>query len=74
MTCEGICRHVVDIENIHFDKGLLQDTVDEVIAKHDSDEICHEDESDLLDDDDRHLIDMALQLSQQSEANTTAKS
>ena len=30
-----------------------------------------EDEDNLLDEDDRHLIDMALQLSQQNETNTT---
>ena len=30
-----------------------------------------EDEDDLLDEDDRHIIDMALQLSQQNESNMT---
>ena len=42
-----------------FDKDRLEDMVDEIII---------EDE-----DADRHLIDMALQLSQQSEANNGTK-
>ena len=45
----------MDIKNDYFDKGRLEDMVDEIII---------EDE-----DADRHLIDMALQLSQQSEGN-----
>ena len=45
----------MDIKNDYFDKHRLEDMVDEIII---------EDE-----DDDRHLIDMALQLSQQSEGN-----
>ena len=47
---------MVDIKNDYFDKDRLEDMVDEIII---------EDE-----DADRHLIDMALQLSQQSEAST----
>ena len=45
----------MDIKNDYFDKDGLEDMVDEIII---------EDE-----DADRHLIDMALQLSQQSEGN-----
>ena len=52
---ENVCRHMVDIKNDHFDKDRLEDVVDEIII---------EDE-----DADRHLIDMALQLPQQSEGN-----
>ena len=40
----------------------LEDMVDEIIIEHDENE-----------DADRHLIDMALQLSQQSEANNRTK-
>ena len=66
------CRHMVDIENDYFDKdGLVDDMVDEIIIECDGDEMEDEDEDDLLDEDDRHLIDMALQLSQQNETNTT---
>ena len=49
----------MDIKNDYFDKDRLEDMVDEIII---------EDE-----DADRHLIDMALQLSQQSEANNRTK-
>ena len=66
------CRHVVDIENNYFDKdGLVDNMVDEIIIKYYGDEMEDEDEDNLLDEDDRHLIDMALQLSQQNETNTT---
>ena len=63
----------MDIENDYFDKdGLVDNIVDKIIIEYDSDEMEDEDEDDLLDDDDdRHFIDMALQLSQQSEVNTT---
>ena len=50
---------MVDIKNDYFDKGRLEYMVDEIII---------EDE-----DADRHFIDMALQLSQQSEANNRTK-
>ena len=50
---------------------LVYDIVDEIIIEYDGDEIEDEDEDDLLDDDDRHLIDMALHLSKQSEAKMT---
>ena len=49
----------MDIEDDYFDKDGLEDMVDEVII---------EDE-----DADRYLIDMALQLSQQSEGNNRTK-
>ena len=56
------CRHVVDIENDYSDKdGLVDNIVDEIIIEYDGDKMEDEDEDDLLDDDDRHLIDMALQ-------------
>ena len=41
------------------------------MIEYDSDEIEAEDEDDLLDDNEKYLIDMALQLSQQSEVNMT---
>ena len=44
--------------------------VEEIIIEYDSDGMEDEDEDDLLDEDDRHFIDMALQLSQQNETNT----
>ena len=53
-------RHTVDIKNDYFDKDGLKDMVDEIII---------EDE-----DANRCLIDMALQLSQQSEGNFTVAS
>ena len=56
---EKFCMHMVDIKNDYSDKDRLEDMVDEIII---------EDE-----DADRHLIDMALQLSQQSEANNRTK-
>ena len=49
----------MDIKNDYFDKDRLKDMVDEIII---------EDE-----DADRHLIDMALQSSQQREANNRTK-
>ena len=49
----------MDIKSDYFDKDRLEDMVDEIII---------EDE-----DANRHLIDMALQLSQQSEANNRTK-
>ena len=52
---------MVDIKYDYFDKDRLEDMVDEIIIE-------HEDE-----DADRHLIDMALQLSQQSESNNRTK-
>ena len=50
----------MDINNEYFDKDRLKDMVSEIIIEHDEDA-------------DRHLIDMALQLSQQSEANITSR-
>ena len=65
--CPKFCRHVVDIENDYFDKdGLVDDSVDEIIIDCNSDEMEEANEDDLLDDDDRHLIYMALQLLQKS--------
>ena len=62
----------MDIVNDYFDKNRLVDNmVDEIIIEYDGDEMEGEDEDDLLDEDDRHLIDMALQLSQQNETNMT---
>ena len=49
----------MDIKNDYFDKDRLEDMVDEIII---------EDE-----DTNRHLIDMALQLSQQSEGKNRTK-
>ena len=49
----------MDIKNDYFDKDTLEDMVVKTII---------EDE-----DADRHLTDMALQLSQQSEANNRTK-
>ena len=49
----------MNIKNDYFDKDRLEDMVDEIII---------EDE-----DADRHLIDVALQSSQQSEANNRTK-
>ena len=49
----------MDIKNDYFDKDRVEDMVDEIII---------EDE-----DADRHLIDMALQLSQQNERNNRTK-
>ena len=48
--------------------------VEEITIEYDKDKMKDEDEDDLLDDNDRHLIEMALQLSQQSEANMTWES
>ena len=45
--------------------------VDGIIIENGSSKTEDEDKDILLDDDDRHLIDMVLQLSLQSEANTT---
>ena len=50
------------LKNDYFDKGRLEDMVGEIIIEHNEDE-----------DADRHLIDMALQLSRQSEANNRTK-
>ena len=52
----------MDIKNNYIDKDRLEDMVDEIIIEHDEDE-----------DADRHLIDMTLQLSQESEANNRTK-
>ena len=51
----------MDIENDYFDK---------IIIEYDGDGMEDEDEDDLLDENNRHLNDMALQLSQQNETNT----
>ena len=62
----------MDIENDYFDKdGLVDDMVDEIIIEYDGNEMEDEDEDDSLDEYNRHLIDMALQLSQQNETNMT---
>ena len=53
---------MVDIKNDYLDKDRVKDMVEELIIEHDEDE-----------DADRHLIDMAVQLSQQSEANNKTK-
>ena len=53
---------MVDIKNDYFDKDRLEDMVGEITIEHDENE-----------DADRHLIGMALQLSQQSEANNRTK-
>ena len=45
-------------ENDYFDKDRLEDMVGEIIIEHDNS---------------KHLIDMALQLSQQSETNNRTK-
>ena len=50
----------MDIKNDYFDKDGVEDMTGEIIIEHDEDA-------------DRHLIDMALQLSQQSEANNRTK-
>ena len=52
----------MDNKNDYFDKNRLVDIVGEITIEHDEDE-----------DADRHLIDMALQSSQQSEANNRTK-
>ena len=52
----------MDIKNDYFGKNRLEDMVGEIIIEHDEDE-----------DADRHLIDMALQLSQQNEINNRTK-
>ena len=46
---------MVEIKNDYFDKDRLEDMVGEIIIEHNKDE-----------DAGRYLIDMALQLSQQS--------
>ena len=53
---------MVDIETDYFDKDGIADMVGEIIIEHDEGK-----------DDNRHLIDMALQLSQQSKANNRTK-
>ena len=53
-------RHIVEIKKYCFDKDRLKDMVGEIIIEHDEDA-------------DRHLIDMALQLSQQSKASNRTK-
>ena len=45
--------------------------IDKIIIEYDHDEMEVEDADNLLDENDRHLIDMALQLSQQGKADTT---
>ena len=49
----------MNIKKDYFDKDRLEDMVDEIIIEYDN--------------ADRHLIDMALQLSQQSESNNRTK-
>ena len=53
---------MVHIEKDYFGKdGLVDDMVAEIII--DGDEMEDEDEDNLLDNDNRHLINMAIQLS-----------
>ena len=66
-TWRHYCRHVIDVENNYFDKdGIYEDTVEEMIidlGEDDSDSECDSDIEELIDDDDRQLIDTALALS-----------
>ena len=52
----------MDIKNEYFEKDGQKDMAGEIIIEHDEDE-----------DDDRHLSDMLLQSSQQSETNNRTK-
>ena len=74
-TWRHYCRHVIDVENNYFDKdGIYEDTVEEMIidlGEDDSDSECDSDIEELLDDDDRQLIDTALALSSDSRTDET---
>lgn len=65
------CRHVVDVENDYIKKdGIVEDTVEEMtftIGEDSDDEAL---ESNTIDDDDRQLIDRALQQQQSSTTDT----
>ena len=68
----NFCRHMEDFENEYFDKvGLVNDMVDKIIVEYDRDKLEAEGQNDFLDEDDRPLIDITLQLSQQSETDMT---
>ena len=61
------CRHVVDVENRYMEQdGIMEDTVEEMRIEigedEDSDDEYEDDDGldDLLDDDDRQIIDIAL--------------
>ena len=59
----SFCRHVVDVENKYIEQdGIVEDTVEEMrieIGEEDnSDDVSDSDE--LMDDDDRQIIDTAL--------------
>ena len=62
---DGSCINTTLLNNneeevLYFDKGRLENMGSEIIIEYNE-------------DDDRHLIDMAQQLSQQSEANNRTK-
>ena len=62
----NFCRHVVDIENNYWEKvGLMEDMVEELTidTTEDSDEDS-DNEEDLLDSDDRRLIDRMVRQKQ----------
>lgn len=67
----NFCRHVVDVENDYISKdGIVEDTLEEMTltftADSDDDSDIDNDsdsENDMIDEDDRHLIDNALQQS-----------
>ena len=57
------CCHVVDVENYYFVKdGLVEDLIEELVVEfgEDDDGCDSDDEKELIDDEDRRLIDKAL--------------
>ena len=57
------CSHVVDVENDYFVKdGLVEDLIEELVVEfgEDDDDCDSDDEEELIDGEDRRLIDKAL--------------
>ena len=61
----NFCRHVIDIENRYIEQdGIVEDTVEEMrieIGEDDDDDESEDEGEELMDDEDRQMIDTALQ-------------
>jgi len=66
----NFCRHVVKVENDYIAKdGIVEDVVEEMTLTITPDSDDDSDDSDMIDEDDRQLIDRALQQSTSTDSN-----
>ena len=67
---KNFCRHVVKVENDYIAKdGIVEDIVEEMTLTITPDSDDDSDDSDMIDEDDRQLIDRALQQSTSTDSD-----